>query len=508
MKDNLFMGIDVGTQSVRVGIVDRYGKIIAVGSRKYETIYPKPGWAEQKPVDWWRGICEATKECIQKLGKDLTKYIDGISFDATSSTVLMVDEKGMPMDNAIMWMDKRAIEEVEIIKSTNHPILRYVGGQDAVEWMVPKALWFKKNNSDLYKKAFKVIEATDWVAYKLTNKWTASLCNVTCKWNYVSVEGGWNYDFFKAIGIEDVLSKWPDIILPMGNLIGGLSKEASKDLGIRSGIPVAEGGIDAHVGLLGLNALEEGRLGAILGSSNVFFILKDNPKFSANFWGPYPDAIIKGKWLLEGGQVSSGSIINWLLENTYELIKDENYEIKKEKILKKIEDEINKINIGSDGLVTIDYWQGNRTPRRDPNAKGIIFGLTLAHSIYHLTRSIYEGISFGTKHIIDCFKEKDLTVDMIVAGGGGTKSQNWIQIMADVCGLPIYIPYYAEHCGLIGASICAATGAGIYNSLQEAAEKMVSIKQKVQPHENYYRLYERIFDKYLKLYEQTTELLI
>jgi FGGY-family pentulose kinase len=431
------------------------------------------------------------------------RRIEGISFDATSATVLMVDREGLPLAPAILWMDQRAVEEAEQVTRTGHPILKYVGGQDSVEWMVPKALWLKKNSPELFHRAHHILEATEWIGFKLCGAWTASLCTATCKWNYVSVEGGWQKDFFAALGAADLLDKWPSEVVPMGRPIGHLGKSAAADMGLPSGIPVAEGGIDAYVGLLGLNALGTSRMGLIIGTSNVLFVLNDAPVFSPRFWGPYPDAVLEGKWVIEGGQTSTGSIINWIMGN---LPGNGGGAADKASALGSLEEEAAIVAPGSEGLVMLDYWQGNRTPRRDPRARGVIFGLTLAHEPRHLLRCAYEGIVFGSRHILDELALAGVKVTGAAAGGGGTQSRIWLQMTADVCNIPITVPRDAEACGIIGSAVCAATGAGRYASLSEAAAAMVKDERTVRPAGNA-ASYAESYRKYLALYEATKELL-
>jgi len=499
----LLLGIDVGTQSARVGVCDTRGRVLASARQPYTTTYPKPGWAEQEPMDWWTGICKATRDCLHKGGID-GRRIEGISFDATSSTVLMTDSRGRPLGPAILWMDQRAAAEVREISKTGHPVLKYSGGQDSVEWMMPKALWLRKHQPELYRRAFRVIEATDWIAYMLSGEWTISRCNATCKWNYASVDGGWQEDLFSALGAKDLLSKWPKKVEPLGRRIGALNSEAAEAMGLPSGIPVGEGGIDAHVGLLGLNVLESLKMGLITGSSNVMFVLADQPVFSPSLWGPYPEPILPGKWLLEGGQTSSGSIINWLMDNILAAAGQAGR--KKDDLLAGLEEEIQTVPIGAEGLVMLDYWQGNRTPRRDPHAKGIFFGLTLGHDYRHLLRSAYEGIAFGTRHILETMRTVGLNIKKAVAGGGGTRSRIWLQLTADVCDLPISIPKYAEACCLLGSAICAACGAQIFGSLAEAAANMVSEERAIEPRGNA-AMFDANYHTYLELYEATKSLL-
>jgi len=504
----LLLGIDVGTQSARVGIFDLHGSLLASASRPYATVYPRPGWAEQDPEDWWAGICGAARDCLQQPGVD-ARRLSGLSFDATSSTVLLVGPDGRPLEPAILWMDQRAAEEVERISRTGHPILRYSGGQDSAEWMVPKGLWLKKHCRESYTRAHRLLEATDWIAYRLTGQWTVSQCNATCKWNYASVDGGWPESFFEALGARDLLAKWPGKVVPLGQGIGPLTREAAAALGLPPGIPVAEGGSAAHVGLLGLNALEPSKMGLITGSSNVMFVLADRPVFSPGLWGPYPEPILPGKWLMEAGQTSSGSIINWLVENFLAAAGSQIAGAPgeaKDGLLSRLEGEVLGLPPGSGGVVMLDYWQGNRTPRRDPRAKGAIFGLTLGHDYRHLVRSAYEAIAFGTRHILETYRAAGIDVRLAAAGGGGTRSRVWRQLTADVCGLPITIPRQADCSGVLGSAVCAACGAGLYGSLAEASAGMVTEERRIEPRGSA-ELYDKAYRTYLELYESTQPLL-
>jgi FGGY-family pentulose kinase len=496
----LFLGIDIGTQSARVGVCSADGVMVSSASSPYGTSYPRPGWAEQDAADWWRAVCAASKECLARGGID-ARRVEGISFDATSATVLMVEKDGTPLASAILWMDQRAVAEVEQVARTGHAVLRYVGGQDSAEWMVPKALWLKRNHPDLFRRAHHVLEATEWLAQKLCGSWVTSLCTATCKWNYVPSEGGWDRGFLEALGAPELLDKWPPTVVPMGARLGALTVEAARQMGLVTGTPVAMGGIDAYVGLLGLNALDTSRMGVVIGTSSVLFVLNDEPVFSPRFWGPYRDVVLPGKWAIEGGQTSTGSIVNWIVGNLPGAAGAD-----RGAALVRLEAEAAGVAPGAEGLVMLDYWQGNRTPRRDPRARGVIFGLTLAHEPRHLLRAAYEGIVFGSRHILEELSAVGVAVSGAAAGGGGTKSRIWPQLMADVCDIPITVPRDGDACGVIGSAVCAAVGAGRYASLREASAAMVKDERVVKP-AGTAAAYEESYRKYLELYEGTKALL-
>lgn len=414
------IGIDCGTENLKAGIFDLNGRKLADSQYNYKTYFPYPGWAEQKAKDWWDALKFTVKDCIKK-AKINPKYIGGISVDDTSSTILPVDKNGEPLRNAILWMDVRATKESVIIEKSNHPILKFVGGKDSPEWMVPKALWLKRNQKEIYKKSDKIIEGADWLTHRLTNTWTASKFTVTCKWNYATPLGGWSLNFFEEIGLGDILEKWPPKVLEVGTYIEGLTDDVAKELGLKSSIPVAEGATDAGTAILGTNVTKPEEMTLIIGSSSVHFVHSEKPIFHPGIWGPYPEPLFKNKWLIEGGQISTGSIISWYLNNFCYKEK----QIGKEKGLNPysiIADEAKDIPLGSEGLVVLDFFQGNRTPYRDPLARGMILGLSLKHTKAHIYRGILEGVAYGTKNILETFKEMRIGVKKIHVCGGGVKN--------------------------------------------------------------------------------------
>ncbi len=498
------LAIDAGTESIRSGLFDSSGKPIAIASHPYQTFFPYPGWAEQSPLDWWDGLKKTVAECIQQ-ANILPEAVKAIAIDATSSTVLPVDSTGKPLSNAILWMDGRASKEIELIRQTNHPVLKYSGGEDAVEWMVPKMLWLKKNHPEIYQKASKIVECLDWLNFKLTGEWVASICNATCKWNYVSRENGWPDDFFKLIGLGDFREKWPAKVVSLGEVLGVLTSDAANELGLIASIPVCQGGIDAHIGMLGMGVVSAGDLSLTIGSSSVHLGLMEEPVWSKGIWGPYPDAVIPGLWLAEGGQVSTGAITKWFREQLGypEVQLSTQMGINAYQILA---DEASRVPPGSDGLIALDFWQGNRTPYRDPHARGVFVGLTLNHTRAHLYRAILESVAFGTRNILETMANAGCVFDKIIVGGGGSKNRLWLQIHADVCQRPLRTVAFQDS-SLLGGAICAALGAGWYPSLVEASSSMTRVEGVVEPNPKVYEQYEYSYRKYVEIYHQLKEIM-
>jgi len=492
------LGVDSGTQGVRAQLYDLDGCCVGSAQRDYGVSFPFPGWAEQDPLEVWNALTHAVRECVSRSGVP-KHHIVGICCDGTSSTVLAVDRLGKPLRPAILWMDSRAVDQVKTIASSCHPVLKYVGGQDAVEWMTPKALWLKECEPETYRDAFRLIETTDWFVYKMTGQWTASLCNSTCKWNYVSRDGGWSTEFLELIGLGDVLEKWPDVVLPMGTRVGTLLSDAADELGLEPGTCVAEGGIDAHVGMLGLGVTEPGSVAIVLGTSAVQMALSECPVFHPAIWGPYPDAVVPNLWLIEGGQVSAGSILAWFRDN---LATDAVAEARELGVsaFQVLDNLASAVPPGANGLVVLDHFQGNRTPLRDPLARGAMVGLSLSHGKGHIVRAIYESLAFGTRHIFESWSSSGFGVTHAFASGGGSRSRMWLSTLASVCRMPVTLTVDSQ-AGCLGSAICASVAAGENRSLGDAAARMVRAKETVEPDPSLFGVYDFYYDKYLRSYD-------
>lgn len=498
------LAIDIGTESVRVGLFDRRGHLLGTLARGCQLYVPKVGWAEQEPLDWWAALCDLVPQTLSLVGIT-PEQVDAICVDATSSTVLMVDEAGRPQGRAILWMDSRAVEEVETIARTGHPVLRYSGGQDAVEWMTPKALWLKRHLSSEYAAATHLVECIDWLNFRLTGRWAASVCQATCKWNYVLNEGGWSEDFLAEIGLDDVLEKWPQDVLSLGAEVGRLTPASAAQIGLCPGTPVAQGGVDAHVGMLGMGVTAAGMLSVTMGSSAVHLGLSKEPVWNPSIWGPYPDAVIPGLYVVEGGQISTGSITRWFRDEfgNDEVLRADRcgrsaYDL--------LAEAAGAVPAGAEGLLALDFWQGNRTPYRDPLVRGAFLGLSLHHSRAHLYRAILEAVAYGTRNVLETFDNAGCTFEQIVVGGGGAQNRLWLQIHADVCQRPLTTTTVANTT-LLGSAICAATCAGWYGDLPTAASRMVELGMTIYPDPAASERYDFMFAKYRAAYAQTRDLM-
>ncbi|WP_369018178.1 FGGY-family carbohydrate kinase [Thermatribacter velox] len=477
---------------------DIEGRLLWSSQKTYETKFPVPGWAEQNPNDWW----EALRLCVREAVKMCPHIsVKAIAIDATSSTVLAVGSNGEPLTNAILWMDIRASEQAKKINATNHPILSWCGKQVSPEWFLPKLLWIKEHLPEIYRKAYLIVEALDWLNYKLTGKWVASQCNASCKWNYLPGEG-WSIDFLEAIGVPELVEKIPSQILPVGSVIGNIKKDVAHDIGCEESVLIVQGGIDAHIATIGLGSFGEREGSLILGSSSVLLVNARLQKTLEGFWGPYKDPIHKGLSLIEGGQTSSGSIIDWFIKK---VAKHYSIKAKATKLnpYEWLDDEASKVPPGSEGLIVLDHWQGNRTPYKDPYSRGIIWGLSLNHEASHIGRAIYEGIAFGIRLLFDHLEKAGIGIKNLKVCGGGTRSKLWLQILSDICEKEMWVTQ--ENASLLGGAILAATGASLFPSIVEAFAAMKPNLKVIKPVKDFSE-YLANYELYQKLYVATKPL--
>ncbi len=504
-KGPYFMGIDGGTESVRVGVFDQEGTPIGFASRRYGLKHPHPGWAEQDPTEWWSSLVAAIREVMSKnaIGHEA---IAGISLDATTCTVVAVDEQNRVLRPAIIWMDVRAVDQARRIAETGDPALKYNGFANvSAEWMPCKALWLKENEPDIYAAAQHVCEYCDWITYRLTGEWTASVNIASLRWYYDRDNGGFPQSFYRKIGLDDLLSKFPQRVLDMGTVVEGLSRKAAEELDLRPGIPVAEGGGDAMVSTIGMDVLAPGKIALITGSSHAIFGESAESLYGSGIFGSFTDAVVRGLYVVEGGQVSTGSIIKWFCDNFCSGLIEEarQQELGLYDLLNK---RAESLPVGSDGLIVVDHWQGNRTPYTDPEARGMIWGLALKHDAVHIYRAIIEGICYGTELIFRTLRNYGFQPQQIVASGGPLKSQVWMQIHADVSNLPITLTKVPD-AAVLGSAIVATVGAVVYPNVQEAARSMVHTSHRIEPNQQRHKDYQFYVEKYIDTYPQMRDLM-
>jgi ribulokinase len=489
-----FIGVDGGTESLRAGVFDAKGHPLAFAVAEYATQFPKPAYAEQNPNDWWKALGIAVRRALTE-AKVSASSVAAICLDTTSCSVVVLDAKGDPLRPALIWMDVRSSEQAKRIAACGDDALRVNGyGPVSAEWMAPKSLWLKENERDVFKRASYICEFQDYLNHKLTGCLVGSLNNVSIRWHYDTSRGGFQRSLYEKIDLGEVLEKFPKDILAMGEPIANLTAPAAEHLGLPMSTPVIQGGADAYVAMIGLGVVRPGRLAFITGSSHLHLGLSASPLHARGIWGTYPDAVVKGLYAVEGGQTSTGSVIAWLRRLLGEVDLDA------------LNEGAAKLPPGAEGLVVLEHFQGNRTPHTDPDSRGVISGLTLKHGPAHLFRAVIEGVAYGSEDIFATMCQAGYRPLEFVMCGGATRSDLWMQIHADVSGVPIQLTKVPDAPSL-GSAVLAAVGSGFYSSIPEACDHMVDYTRTIMPNMGKHERYKPLLEAYRATYQQLKDTL-
>jgi ribulose kinase len=485
----LLLGLDFGTGGIRVGVLDLASRTM-LGEREaqYDTRFPHPGWAEQSPEDWWEALGAATRALLVDLG---SPEIEALCVATTASTVVVCRRDGTPLRPALLWMDCRAAAEADRTGRSHHPVLAYAGGSDAAEWLVPKAMWLAGKEPDGYAEAEVICECLDYVNFRLTGAWVGSRMNATCKWNYDPLAGRFPDDLFAELGVPDLAGKLPREIVPVGGPLGRITAAAATHLGLPNRPILAQGGIDAHIGMVGAATMAPGELLMIGGTSvvHLFQLAAGTPV--SGFWGPYPHALVDEHWLVEAGQVSAGSVLSWFAKDMFGLDG-----AGRESLYRQAE----ALPVGGTGLITLDYFMGNRTPYRDPLLRGAVLGLSLGHDRAALYRSAVEGVALASANVLKRMGELGVPCGRIVSAGGYAKNRLWLRATVDALGLPVEL-LPAANLTIIGAAASAAAGAGLVPDLFRAAEAVRQPTVTIEPDPAAHRRYKELLEDYIEATE-------
>ncbi|XP_056388920.1 FGGY carbohydrate kinase domain-containing protein isoform X2 [Hyla sarda] len=532
-----YIGIDVGTASVRAALVDQSGVVVDQAEEAVTIWEPHPDHYEQSSQDIWRACCAASKKVAQSAG---CGQIRGLGFDATCSLVVLnkqfqpltVNAEGDHNRNVIMWMDHRAGNQVDRINRTNHGVLRYVGGVMSVEMQPPKLLWLKENlGEECWEKAGHFLDLPDFLSWKATGSLTRSLCTLVCKWTFSS-DGGWDDSFWKEIGLEDIIednySKIGNHVVSPGDSVGNnLTSRAARDLGLPEGIAVAASLIDAHAGGLGVigadvtgynlpceNQPITSRLALICGTSSCHMAISEEPIFVPGVWGPYYSAMVPGLWLNEGGQSATGKLIDHMVRGHDGFTELQNKaKSRGQHLYAYLNHHLDQIRAArpQDPLTgDLHVWpdfHGNRSPLADLTLKGMVVGLTLSRGpddLALLYLATVQSIALGTRHILETMASSGHNISSLFLCGGLSKNPLFVQMHADITGLPVVLSKEVESV-LVGAAILGACASGDFTSIREAMRKMAKVGKIVLPNPEHKRFYEKKYQVFLKLYEHQRE---
>ncbi|MCR5487548.1 MAG: xylulokinase [Lachnospiraceae bacterium] len=498
MRD-LLLGIDIGTSSCKVAVFTPEGEVAASRSAEYEVYRPKPGWAEQDPEDWVRGIYG----CIRRIFEETdvkAEEIRGIGVDGQSWSAIAVDSDGKVLTNTPIWMDMRSQDICDRLTSQigQDKIFGLAGNALKPSYTTAKIIWYRENLPEVYEKTDKILQSNSFLVYRLTGEISQDMSQGYGLHCFDMRRGAWDAGMARALGIRESLLP---PIFPCTGVVGKVSREASEATLLMEGTPVVAGGLDAACGTLGAGVARPGETQEQGGQAGGMSICIDeyaaDPKLILSFH------VVPGKWLLQGGTTGGGGTMRWFEQNFADYERENG---SGKPSLVQLNEIAQKIAPGSDGLIFLPYMSGERTPIWDPDAKGVFYGLDFSKTKGHFVRSIMEGVAYSLRHNLETAANAGAQVGEMKAMGGSANSLLWTQIKADVTGKRIVVPA-SDTATTLGAAILGGVGAGIYESCEDAADKTVHVTRTHEPDPANAEVYDRRYHTYLEIYAQLKDVM-
>jgi FGGY-family pentulose kinase len=490
VAQDLLVGVDVGTGSARAGLFDRTGKLLSRHEVPISMRRSGADHAEHDSEEIWSSVCQAVKAILTQANADPAAVV-GIGFDATCSLVIR-DADGAPVPvsadaqarwDTIVWLDHRAIAEAEECTQTGHHVLASIGGVMSPEMEVPKLMWLKRNLPQSWSRATQAFDLADFLSWKASGSNARSRCTISTKWTYQTEnDAGWQHDFFSQVGLEDIFERTsiPLEATPVGADLGPLTQKAATELGLTTNCRVGAGVVDAYSGALAtLGPLTENpaelrrHCALIAGTSSCVMTMALDLAPTPGVWGPNRGSILDGYWQMEGGQSASGAlldhIVRWHSAGGEPTGERHNAIIERVQQLRAIEghDFAKRLHVVPD-------FHGNRSPLANPNALGVISGLTLDSDFDSLCRLYWRtcvGIALGIRHILDTLNTGPYAIDTIHLIGGHTKNPLLMELYAQATGCTVIEPKTPD-ATLLGMAMVAANAAGLHAGLAEASIAM------------------------------------
>jgi len=494
------LGTDIGTQGTKTVLVDLQGKVISSSFFEYDVLKPRPLWAEQWPEVWHEATCRTIKESVEKGRVDASK-IRGLCVSGLyGGSGIPVDREMNPVRPCLIWMDRRATDEVEWIRKNIDldELFRITGNLVDSYYGFTKILWIKNKEPENWKKISKFIPPNDYVIYRLTGELAIDYSSAGNLGGLFDLgKRSWSTTLAKELGIpKDYM---PQNLVNSCDIVGKITKEASRLTGLREGTPVVAGGIDAAVATLSAGAFEEGDHVAMVGTSMCWGIVHHGKSLSKKLvsmpYVAYPDSKIY-TW---GGAATAGALVRWFREEFGQIEKEAGKLLNVDPF-SILDLGAKEVPPGSDGLVVLPYFMGERSPIWDPNARGTILGLTLYHGRAHIYRALLEGVAYAMRDNIEVGKKVGMKLKKTcILVGGASKSELWRQIFADVTEYP-QVTIKGEIGAPLGDALLAGVGTGVIESYEKIKE-WLNFNQPAEPISENTRIYRKLFTQYLDIYK-------
>ncbi|TYS90035.1 xylulokinase [Rossellomorea aquimaris] len=486
------IGVDLGTSAVKILLVNQTGEVVQEVSKDYELIQERTGFSEQDPKAWVDQTVAGLSDLLQNFQGD-TEDIEGISFSGQMHGLVLLEENNEVLRNAILWNDTRTTAQCsQIYEVIGEERLLSITKNPALEgFTLPKLLWVKEHEPEIYEKAKTFVLPKDYLRYKLTGKLHMDYSDAAGTLLLDIGEKAWSKEICDLLGID------PAICPPLVDSYektGSISPEIAESTGLSTFTQVFAGGADNACGAIGSGILEEGKTLCSIGTSGV--VLSYESGNDKDFEGKvhYFNHGAPEAYYTMGVTLAAGYSLSWF-RNVF--AKDESFE--------ELVREAGTVPPGSNGLLFTPYVAGERTPHADAAIRASFIGMDSSHERKDFVRAVMEGITFSLNESLAIFRGSGKQIETIVSTGGGTKNEDWLQMQADIFNARI-VKLSSEQGPGMGAAMLAAYGCGWFDSLKECADEFLKVEREFIPNDANVEIYKELFHLYQDVYGQTKSL--
>lgn len=482
----LYIGVDLGTSSVKLILMDEKGKIHKSVTKEYPLSFPKPGWSEQSPADWYEQSVAGLKELVADADKD---SISGISFGGQMHGLVILDENDEVIRPAILWNDGRTQKQVDYLNNEigKETLSKYTANIAFAGFTAPKILWVKENEPENFKRIKKIMLPKDYLAYRFSGTFCTDYSDASGMLLLDVKNRSWSREMCDICGITtDMLPTLYDSF----EKVGELNHELAAELGLKDGVVVAAGAGDNAAAAVGTGTVGEGMCNISLGTSGTIFIS------SKTFGVDENNALhsfdhADGYYHLMGCMLSAASCNKWWNDD---ILKTKDYAAEQAGISK----------LGENHVFFLPYLMGERSPWNDPQARATFTGMTMDTTREDMTQAVLEGVAFATRDMYEVAKSIGIKLERTKICGGGAKSPLWRKMVANILNLKVDVPACEEGPGMGGAML-AMVACGEYATVEEACKAIVSVSMTEEPDPELVKKYDERYSEFRRLYPALKE---
>jgi len=475
-----YIGVDLGTSALKLVMMKGNGELVKTVSKEYPLYFPRSGWSEQNPVDWFLAV----KEGLKELAAFADEKIGGISFGGQMHGLVILDKDDNVLRPAILWNDGRSTEETDYLNNVigKEKLSKLTANIAFAGFTAPKILWVKKNEPEIFEKISKIMLPKDYISYMLSGSFSTDYSDASGMLLLDVKNKKWSKEMIDICGIsEDMLPK----LYESYEVVGAIKPELAKELGLNDDIKIIAGAGDNAAAAIGTATVGEGACNISLGTSGTVFISSRNFGVDS-FNALHSFAHADGNYHLMGCMLSAASCNKWWME---EILKTKDFSKEQENIE----------NLGENNVFFLPYLMGERSPHNDPDAAGTFIGMRMDTKREDMTLAVFEGVTFALRDSLEVARSLGIKIDRTMICGGGAKSPLWKRLVSNILNVEVEVPVSEEGPGF-GAAILAAVGCGEYESVEKAAKSIIKIKEKIKPEADLVVKYEEKYQKFKKIY--------